>query len=933
MSTQGPFPGHDNPPHLAAPAPYPDEAVVAGPDTTAGGTAPFLGERTSPPDAPSGIRVKVRVDAQGVHYYVHDPNTGLRFDISDDEDVPLDTPHYAPHGPVPTGVYHHPNSAVSNPLAKTGTPVSRSMPSSTSDMQFTRSPGSTPAQGEMVLDALLTDLQVRLSPEQLAKYTAVKGMLSTGRTALLTTTAFVAGQRVTLDGNARALEQVREDTEIKLQELHQRIASQEEEVETTLNENLRVLWSFGATEAQLAELTKSLAEYGPRQSPRPTLAALSRPETHSAASTDEFQGEMDRELPPRRANESGDAYFRRGSSTVLRKERTAQSFAVSLGASAPISGPPARFVRTARFDDLGSISTAQARQYRDYDSAPLGGVTANASAFSTAHDTQALEADTFHQDQERTIRRIAHREIGEVLHLPPHIKIPKTDAPPKFRGEDDLDIFMKFIELHCTWLRSQVLCGYDPGVDKYRLTMLKGHLDGAALEWYIQTVNSAHYTQQRELTFTDALCACALHRRFITSANAQRATSAFDAVRYDNSTGPDAFAEQLLKRANLMHHVPDEFAVNQKFLAGLPQTIRYKLRVDRELSAEYSPFGTLRSHACQLWNALNSEDAPSAPSCTPAAVPRSSKPTLSAIPAPRRAGAFALTHTRPATSATAPTLHSSGEDTRTCFKCGGIGHIGSNPICPRYRDAASLGARVGAQRVLESYADGDTPGDEYAGPEVAPADDEEAMAGLWGGAQYDPDYDPHVAPDLEDLMNAVDVEEEPVRVGALRARYFSMQITEPADDAEDPDPETPAESAAVPPSPGLLDLDRFKLTFCVATNREWTAEDEALQSLATAAHAPPSSPPAPPFTVLLAEFEARAGSTPLTMAQTLELESIDAVGAEEHARTIWHRLISLHPPLRLGHRQYPPEPARPPGLAGSSTGVPRGDRPHGRATI
>ncbi|KAJ6521826.1 hypothetical protein DFH09DRAFT_1330935 [Mycena vulgaris] len=547
---------------------------------------------------------------------------------------------------------------------------------------------------------------------------------------------------------------------------------------------------------------------------------------------------MERELPPRRVNESDDMYFRRGTHTVRRKERMAQSFAIDpgapdIGAGPTASAPP--FSRTARFEDVGSISTAQARPYRNYISTPMAGATTgpgNVSTFSMTHGTQAPEADTFHQDQERTIRRIAHREIGEVLQLPPHIKIPKTDAPLKFKGEDNLDIFMKFVELHC-------------------------HLDSAALEWYIQTVNSAHYSLQQELTFTDALCA--LHRRFITSANAQRATSAFDA---------------LLKRANLMHHVPDEFAVNRKFLAGLPQTIRYKLRVDRELSAEYSPFATRRSHACQLWNALNSEDVPSAPSRVHAATPRTSNPAVSAIPAPRRAGPLAPNHTRPASSATAPTLRPSGDDTRTCFKCGALGHIGSNPICPRYRDSAPLGARVGAQRVLESYTEGDGPDDDVATGGVGA--EGSAQDEPWG-VQYDADFDPNESPDLADLV----------------------AMEEPAEVAEELDPETPSESEAVPHSPGLLDLDRFELTLGVASNREWTAQGEVREALASAAASASSAPPIPAFTTLLARFEERAGSTPLTMTQTIELESIDAIGAEEHAHDVWRHLISLHPPLRL----------------------------------
>ncbi|KAJ7657515.1 hypothetical protein B0H17DRAFT_1213493 [Mycena rosella] len=119
--------------------------------------------------------------------------------------------------------------------------------------------------------------------------------------------------------------------------------------------------------------------------------------------------------------------------------------------------------------------------------------------------------------------------------------------------------------------------------------MLKQHLSGNALDWYIQSVNSAHFSESEPMTFTDALCA--LHRCFVTTSNAQRATVAFDAV------GPEGFAEMLIKRANQMAHIPGEFVLNQRFLAGIPQPIRYKLRVDRQMTAEYTPLETLRTNA------------------------------------------------------------------------------------------------------------------------------------------------------------------------------------------------------------------------------------------------------------------------------------------------------------------------------------------------
>ncbi|KAJ7751670.1 hypothetical protein B0H16DRAFT_1724035 [Mycena metata] len=208
-------------------------ATHASPETSSVSS----GERTTPPDAPTGLTVRVQMDTDSIHYV-----DSLGGDV-DDPTVPLDTPYYAP--------YQHPNLAQATPLTKTG-----ETPSSTSDLQFTASQPEIPAvvtlpasgdaapviaTGESALDNLFRELQVVMTPEQKYKYSAIRGMLSTGRTALLSTTAFVAGQRTALAKNARSIERVREDTEDKLQALHEQVMSQDEQVEYALNENLRVL--------------------------------------------------------------------------------------------------------------------------------------------------------------------------------------------------------------------------------------------------------------------------------------------------------------------------------------------------------------------------------------------------------------------------------------------------------------------------------------------------------------------------------------------------------------------------------------------------------------------------------------------------------------------------------------------------------------------
>ncbi|KAJ6453275.1 hypothetical protein C8R47DRAFT_1229074 [Mycena vitilis] len=457
-------------------------------------------------------------------------------------------------------------------------------------MQLTGSPGSTLAPpisipvptGETVLDALIDEFAVDLTAEQQAHYSMLRGMLSTGRSVLLSTTALAAGHRTAIADNSKAIERVRKSTEEKLQQLQQQVSAHEDQIEQTLIENIRILRSFGFTDDQLADLLRELRGPPARSSPKPELAPLSHEGSRSVTPLDDFQGELDGVLPPRGASETPDAFHRRGTSNLARRERTARSFAAGPDKPsfvAPPSASAAQFAKNTRFEDVGSISTAHQRPFREYSGA-IGPHSAyeNGSVYAGVASVAPMGStfESFHHDQEIAIKRIAHREIGEPLNLPPHFKIPKTDPPPKYKGEDDLDVFMKFIELHCTWLRSQMLCGYDPAIDKYRITMLKSHLDGLALEWFILLLNE---TPRRDLSFTETLCA--LHQRFITTANAQRATHAFDAVKYDNVLGPDAFAEQLLKRAKLMNHIPDEFAINRRFLSGLPQGIRFRCNADR----------------------------------------------------------------------------------------------------------------------------------------------------------------------------------------------------------------------------------------------------------------------------------------------------------------------------------------------------------------
>ncbi|KAJ6552962.1 hypothetical protein B0H19DRAFT_1072453 [Mycena capillaripes] len=153
--------------------------------------------------------------------------------------------------------------------------------------------------------------------------------------------------------------------------------------------------------------------------------------------------------------------------------------------------------------------------------------------------------------------------------------------------------------------------------------------------------------------------------------------------------------------------------------------------------------------------------------------------------------------------------------------------------------------------------------------------------------QYDGEPNPNESPDLATLLEESEEQEaQGVRVGALRTNYYSMWIPEPfepIESDESPEIETPAHPILVPQvaSPG--------------PHTEWTAEREDTQ-----AHERAAINTSGGHAELLAAFESRVGDASLSLAQSLNLESIATIGAEEHARATWRSLIPIRPMLRIG---------------------------------
>ncbi|KAJ7870417.1 hypothetical protein B0H13DRAFT_2350373 [Mycena leptocephala] len=755
-------------------------------------------------DAPHHCRLKVRQDPDMGIAFLIDRETGDQYDVSDDESVlTTATCQQSPDG-------------------------RRSRPSA-GDTAFIPS--------EDLLAALVTDLRTdQLTDEQLSRFSALRGILS-------------------MTDSVRSL---RDEVATRIDELSTAVVGATHKLETTLENNLRILRATGATEEQLSAL----------------------------------------------------------------------------------DAQPMSILKQTRFASTESASSAGTRGFRNTDRGldiePLG-LNQSISGYLTpqyAGTGTATVFEAFVAEKGLMIARLIERQLGEAMEPPP--RSPKIKDPPMYKGDDDDTIFMTWLGRLCTWFQAYSLGG--PKLDAHRIIYLKNALDAHALDWFETEIELTDRESDVVHEFTPIICA--MHKRFVTSATATRATKEYEAIRYDPSQGIEFLVSELLCTANRMRESPSQFSIRQQFMRLLPASVHDEL-IRRGLFVEYTSLDVLKGHA-RSW--IESQGQMRGRASTnvarTASTPRSggTSSSKSAPRAPARAAPRAPTQTptstpaissRTATTAVArsgPTLPSgpTQRSNKTCFGCGVVGHIASDPICPRYNDSASSrprpAAQLHAQRVVASYSvdeEDNAAGDDLEHhPDVAHSPEPD-MEGLWGGSQYDAnellddehqddraiedEEDPHATPDLSELMD--DAENTEVRVGAMRQyphhrhQHFSMRVS-PSDE-EGPLPSTvPGSSVASNSRSTILDMDVLVVDMAGSGYPLWSAAAEAQR--ATDRLDRPNAD-APTHEELLADFDSRNGPGPHMSEATLELLAIDTVRAEIHARAMWTSLVHLQPAMVLGY--------------------------------
>ncbi|KAJ7076423.1 hypothetical protein C8R44DRAFT_896570 [Mycena epipterygia] len=226
--------------------------------------------------------VKVRRDEFGIDYLI-DPATGVQYDVSDDEDLSL-------HTPPPQG----------SPFLRRTSSQTISDASDISGSPQVQGAGSPEFNSETLLEEFTRNPNPgSLTNAQRSQFNTLRGMLTMGRQSLLSTTSLVAGQRVALQQSATALHEFCNDVAARFEDMNQSIVDNQERVDETLDNNVRILRAFSSTDQQLSTLIAAIAGFSPSPTiSLPTLPTVA-PATEDALGT--LRPEVDKMLSPRNA--------------------------------------------------------------------------------------------------------------------------------------------------------------------------------------------------------------------------------------------------------------------------------------------------------------------------------------------------------------------------------------------------------------------------------------------------------------------------------------------------------------------------------------------------------------------------------------------------------------------------------------------------------
>lgn len=385
------------------------------------------------------------------------------------------------------------------------------------------------------------------------------------------------------------------------------------------------------------------------------------------------------------------------------------------------------------------------------------------------------------------IRHIRN-SLSEIPHDLPEIKGLRVNLPEAYAGEDDIDKLDNWLQGLLRHFKLNRLTANNRDAD--RILVTGTCLKGKAERWFNHEVERPSRVTP-DWTFETVIIG--LFRSFITTATAQQAVRRYGQVKYTQEEGVTAFHRELLLWAGRLTQYPDEYSFKRRIFNGLPKDLRHHLTLYEGVSAEMSSIDDIVSrarHVEKIFMVLGSEHR-SDGHATPG-TPGTAKMHQRSTRSNDRSGArnterSSIRHggkinppvqksgPKPVPTSASPQSGKGDTSKLTCYKCGKIGHISTDPKCPQYKPQKTVPRQMFAAQVIDDRSENDQPGGDQSSGES-----EEPEPGAGGvtedqsdpdnhpndpdGSQYDEDDTPHEEYDGYAMPSEDDSEIEYIRM-------------------------------------------------------------------------------------------------------------------------------------------------------------------------